>query len=187
MAKCPICNEVFNANDSESIRNVQQARGLNSLISSAKERDDKQVLENLNNISLPFMVHVECGKNYTRPSSIKAGDKRKLKVTKTVHLLECLNQVKVQFRNSNDTAKLWLTYMEMIEDLMMFIGSIRLSNEGYYHILCKMIPIFHSAGHLAYAKYARLYIQQLRDCQDWMSPQEHKQFFEEGKSNDSEV
>ena len=65
----------------------------------------------------------------------------KVKYTKTVQLLECLNQVNVQFRNSNDTAKLWLTYMEMMEDLMMFIGSIRLSNmEGYYHILCKMMP-----------------------------------------------
>ena len=73
--------------------------------------------------------------------------------------------------------------MEMIEDLMMFIGSIRLSNmEGYYHILCKMIPVFHSAGQLAYAKYARLCIQQLADCQNWMSAQEYNEFLEDGKA-----
>ena len=66
---------------------------------------------------------------------------------------------------------------------MMFIGSIRLSNmEGYNHILCKMIPVFHSAGHLAYAKYARLCIQQLADCQNWMSAQEYNEFLEDGKA-----
>ena len=59
----------------------------------------------------------------------------------------------------NDTAKLWLSYMIMVENLMMFIGSIRLSNiEGFYYTLGKMIPIFHTVGHLAYAKYAILYL-----------------------------
>ena len=65
------------------------------------------------------------------------------------------------------------------EDLMMFIGSIRLSNmEGYYHILCRMIPVFHSAGHLA---YTHLYIQQQKECQNWMLAQEYNEFFEKGK------
>ena len=65
----------------------------------------------------------------------------------------------------------------------MFIGCIRLNNmEGYCNIIGKMILISHSTGHLAYAKYARLYLQQLNDCRNWMAPSEFKECFENRKA-----
>ena len=50
------------------------------------------------------------------------------------------------------------------------------------HLYCitKMIPYFHAAGHLAYAKSARLYLQQMKSLESTMSVNEHSQFTDKG-------
>ena len=39
-----------------------------------------------------------------------------------------------------------------------------------------MIPLFHAAGHLAYAKSARLYLDQMRELEKKMSPEQFAKF-----------
>ena len=48
------------------------------------------------------------------------------------------------------------------------------------YLVLTMIPLFHSAGHLAYAKSARLYVQQMDDFSEKMSTDQFKQFTTSG-------
>ena len=66
--------------------------------------------------------------------------------------------------NENDsrTLTLWKQYLQQVVVLCLFIYSER-SGDMELQKFCmqKMIPIFHAAGHLSYAKCTRLYLQQL--------------------------
>ena len=50
----------------------------------------------------------------------------------------------------------------------------------YLHCITRMIPYFHAAGHLAYAKSTRLYLQQMKSLQSKMCETEYKLFTENG-------
>lgn len=65
LSKCCICENLINS-DSEVV--TLKSKGLDSLISSSKQRfDDKWLTFNEN-----IKVHPKCRKDYTRPQSIKA-------------------------------------------------------------------------------------------------------------------
>ena len=59
------------------------------------------------------------------------------------------------------TAKLWIQYYKEVEIIRRFVRAER-SADREFHLesVREMIPIFHAAGHLAYAKSAHLYLQQ---------------------------
>ena len=72
--------------------------------------------------------------------------------------------------------------MELVTVIKLFIASIRLGDmDTYQYTLVKIIPVFHAAGHLAYAKCTRMYIQLLSNYKSWMNNQEYEKFFDEGK------
>ena len=50
------------------------------------------------------------------------------------------------------------------------------------HLACvhEMIPIFHAAGHLSYAKYSHMYLQEMLALKDSMTCDEFKNFTEKG-------
>lgn len=44
----------------------------------------------------------------------------------------------------------------------------------------QMVPHFHATGHLAYAKYAYLYLQQMSNLHERMTPDEFESFTSKG-------
>lgn len=75
------------------------------------------------------------------------------------------------------TAKLWMNYLAQVDVLKQFIWAERTGDwELHLHSVRKMIPLFHAAGHFAYAKSARLYLQDMEDLGRKMSPADHQKF-----------
>ena len=61
------------------------------------------------------------------------------------------------------TMKLWKQYIQQVVILCLYLYSERSGDlELQKYCIGKMIPIFHAAGHLPYAKASRLYLQQLK-------------------------
>lgn len=57
------------------------------------------------------------------------------------------------------TGRLWVNYMTMVSPLRLFIFAERTGDWALHlHMLAKMIPAFHAAGHIQYAKFARRYL-----------------------------
>src|SRR6218665_272218 len=75
------------------------------------------------------------------------------------------------------TGALWINYMDQVSLLKMFLYAER-TGDWMLHLYCitKMIPYFHAAGHLAHAKSARLYLQQMKSLESTMSVNEYSQF-----------
>ena len=84
-------------------------------------------------------------------------------------------------KQKSRTGKLWINYLEQVSILKMFLYAER-TGDWKLHLQCikKMIPYFHAAGHLAYAKSARLYLQQMETLESKMSGTEHKLFTKGG-------
>lgn len=83
--------------------------------------------------------------------------------------------------NVGRTSRLWLQYFHCITLVMQFIEAERLGN-WELHLKCvrDMLPIFHAAGHLAYAKSAQIYLQDMVDLVNIMDPQEYDKFTKQG-------
>ena len=65
--------------------------------------------------------------------------------------------------------------------MLNFIRAERTGNWKFHlHCVQEMIPHFHAAGHLPYAKSARLYLQQMNFIQQVMSPEEYTLFSSKG-------
>ena len=73
---CLFCDGIIYEAKKEENRNVQQIKALNTFKRAAMERNDERVLNLLENVELPFMVHKHCASNYTKPDQIKAFLKR---------------------------------------------------------------------------------------------------------------
>ena len=83
--------------------------------------------------------------------------------------------------NKSHTAKLWINYFNLVQIMRLFVGAER-RGDWYLHLQCvaDMIPYFHSTGHLAYAKSAHLYVQQMSNIQDHMTEEEFNKFTKGG-------
>ena len=79
------------------------------------------------------------------------------------------------------TGKLWLNYVKFVYIIKLFLYAERTGNwELHLHCISQMIPLFHAAGHLAYAKSARLYLHQMQNLEEIMSDDVHRNFTERG-------
>ena len=79
------------------------------------------------------------------------------------------------------TARLWINYFMQVSIIRLFIRAERTGNWWLHvHSVKQMLPYFHAAGHLAYAKSAHLYIQQMMELHNVMPEKEYKQFTEDG-------
>ena len=104
-------------------------------------------------------------------------------ICSTISLSKSIDQTKDALKSESLTSYLWTTYFDMVFLLMLFIASIRLGDmKLYQYCLSKMIPIFHSAGHLNYAKCARLYLQNLIESKSWMTNTDYDKFIGEGRA-----
>ena len=100
----------------------------------------------------------------------------------TIHqIVTQINEIMSLNLNDSRTLLLWKTYFDMAKVVCLFIFS-ELSGdwELQKHCLKLMIPIFHAAGHLAYAKCTRLMLNQMNGLKCWIPGQEYKHFTEKG-------
>ncbi|KAK3895921.1 hypothetical protein Pcinc_000394 [Petrolisthes cinctipes] len=87
-----------------------------------------------------------------------------------------LDQAATQSR----TGKLWVQYIHQVLLMLHFIRTER-TGDWKLHLHCvQMIPHFHAAGHLPYAKTARLYLQQMNSIEQVMASEEYKLFTAKG-------
>ncbi|XP_071642214.1 uncharacterized protein [Temnothorax longispinosus] len=82
-------------------------------------------------------------------------------------------------RKRGRTAQLWMQYMDCINVIKLYIEAERLGN-WHLHLRCirEMLPIFHASGHLAYAKSAQLYLQDMSNLEQFMTVNEYQKFTE---------
>lgn len=88
-----------------------------------------------------------------------------------------LDQAATQSR----TGKLWVQYIHQVLLMLNFIRAERTGNwKLHLHCVQEMIPHFHAAGHLPYAKSGRLYLQQMNSIAQVMPPEEYTLFSAKG-------
>lgn len=74
------------------------------------------------------------------------------------------------------TAKLWVQYFKLVTLALQFIDAERRADwTAHLQSAKEMLPIFHAAGHYAYAKSAHIYLQDMDDLSS-MDDLEEKQF-----------
>ena len=111
-----------------------------------------------------------------------------LGATRAVHNQESVPQVMqviddLMLSNAagSRTGKLWVNYLIQVYYLKLFLFPERTGDwELHLYCICKMIPMFHAAGHFAYAKPARLYLQQMKSLQNIMTSPAYEKFAEKG-------
>ncbi|KAB0797138.1 hypothetical protein PPYR_08132 [Photinus pyralis] len=81
---------------------------------------------------------------------------------------------------SHRTAKLWCQYWNQVEILKMTIKADRTADWDL-HLYCasSMLPYFHAAGHLPYAKSCHLYVQNMLACKHSMHPEDYRRLTKE--------
>ena len=69
-----------------------------------------------------------------------------------------ISQVLDRAASESRTVKLWVPYIQQVALMQHFIRAVQTGNwEIHLYSVRQMIPHFHAAGHLHYAKSARLY------------------------------
>jgi len=86
-----------------------------------------------------------------------------------------------QAANRDRTGKLWVQYISQVIIMLKFIRAERTGNwQDHLDCVRDMIPHFHAAGHLPYAKSARLYLQQMASLKHTMPAEEFTLFSDHG-------
>ena len=78
-----------------------------------------------------------------------------------------VSQLLDQAAEQNRTGKLWVQYARQVMLLQNFIRAER-TGDWELHLYCvqHMIPYFHEAGYLHYAKAARIYLQDMEELKE---------------------
>lgn len=95
--------------------------------------------------------------------------------------LESIQEELAKASTANRTSKLWAQYLEMISLIRMLLRAER-SGDWDLHLFTvkKMLPYFHAAGHLNYAKSAQVYLQQMMEIKTKLPEDEFQKFVGEG-------
>ena len=92
-----------------------------------------------------------------------------------------LNDVISQTASLSKTALLWTEYIKQVSLVRLVIRAERCGSwDLHVDTVKRMLPYFHAAGHLQYAKSAHLYVQQMCDLQQVMNPDEYEQYTQQG-------
>ncbi|MES9880176.1 MAG: hypothetical protein ABW185_04765 [Sedimenticola sp.] len=96
-------------------------------------------------------------------------------------LIETLDGLENDLAAESRTGKLWLDYLKMVRLMLLFLRAER-TGDWELHMYCvdAMIPICHAGGHLAYARCARLYHQQMKKLSTIMSDVQYDQYARSG-------
>ena len=96
-------------------------------------------------------------------------------------MAETIGHLYDQAAGKDRTARLWINYLKQVSIMRLFIRAER-TVDWWLHIYSvkQMLPYFHAAGHLAYAKWTHLNIQQRMELYNIMPEKEYDQFTEQG-------
>jgi hypothetical protein len=85
------------------------------------------------------------------------------------HLSQIISQLLDHAASQSKTGKLWVQYIRQVILLLHFIRA-EMTGDWKHHLSCvrEIIPHFHAAGHLPYAKSARLYLQKMEALEQTM-------------------
>ena len=79
--------------------------------------------------------------------------------------------------NECRTSRLWVQYIRQVSLIRRFILAERTGNWNLHiNTIIEMLPYFHAAAHLPYAKSAHLYCQLMLDLPNKFSPREYERF-----------
>lgn len=96
-------------------------------------------------------------------------------------LTQIMDDLMKESAGQSRTGKLWVEYLKQVSLIRCFIRAERTGDwDLHLHTVSEMIPMFHAAGHLAYAKSARLYLDQMKGLSDIMSADQYCDFTEQG-------
>lgn len=100
---------------------------------------------------------------------------------KIQQLISIVEKKMQEISSCSKTRKLWINYIKMVSIFKDFIAAERMGKWNE-HLVCVelLLPYFHAAGHLPYAKSAQLYLQDMRDLEKKMDPTEYQQFTNDG-------
>ncbi|KAJ8875549.1 hypothetical protein PR048_023444 [Dryococelus australis] len=99
-----------------------------------------------------------------------------IKSTALNEVIESLEKQKLELSKDIRTAKLWILYLKIFDVAKAFIWSEKTGNfEMHLNTVENMLPFFASSGHNNYVKYARVYIQDMREIEK-KYPQVHEMF-----------
>ena len=93
------------------------------------------------------------------------------------NLYELEQEICQDMKDKSRTNKLWIQYFELVQIMRLFVRAER-AGDWYLHLYAvkQMLPYLHAAGHLAYAKSAHLYVQQMEE----LTPEVRQIFVESG-------
>lgn len=99
-------------------------------------------------------------------------------VQQIIHIIQDLM---TDLSGQSRTGKLWMEYIKQVCVLLLFIRAERTGNWNLHlYAVSEMIPILHAAGHLAYARSARLYLDTMKTLPDVMTEVQFRKFSEDG-------
>ena len=97
------------------------------------------------------------------------------------HLINVMDSLMEDAATHLRTATLWVEYLKQVSLIRHFIRAERTGDwDLHLHVVSEMIPLFHAAGHIAYAKAARLYLDQMKGLMDIMSAEQYYAFTKRG-------
>ncbi|XP_063235988.1 uncharacterized protein LOC134538524 [Bacillus rossius redtenbacheri] len=95
--------------------------------------------------------------------------------------LQKLNDSLKNIQSTSRTAKLWVNLLNCIDLILQFIFAERSGNwDLHLNTTIEMLPYFHAAGHLPYAKSAHLYVQEMIKLHTKLSEKELDLFVNNG-------
>lgn len=87
-------------------------------------------------------------------------DLKDVDVTSAETLMDEIQNLFETLSERSKTSELWLQYWKQLSLVKLFIRAERMGDfELHLYCIKCMLPYFHAAGHLHYAKYAQYYIQ----------------------------
>lgn len=96
-------------------------------------------------------------------------------------LLQATDNLCSHISQMSRTAKLWIQYYQQVSLMHLHIHAER-TGDWDLHLYCvkEILPHFHAAGHLAHAKSAHLYLQQMSELPERTPENEPKQLTDKG-------
>lgn len=81
----------------------------------------------------------------------------------------------------NPTCKLWVQYCQMVFIVKDFLYAEKSGDwEIHLQTIERMLPFFHATGHFSYAKFAQLYLSDMRALATKMDSEEYEKFTKNG-------
>lgn len=105
-------------------------------------------------------------------------------VAKSTTLSEISSRLEITLKEAADsgrTGKLWVLYIKLVNILRLFLRAERCGDwKLHIYSVQLMLPYFHAAGHLNYAKSTHIYLQLMAKLEESMSATELQKFASDG-------